>query len=68
MLYRSSMLYDAAQDVIRIYISGQGAGKTWRAAMLQYRGAAFFSALEKGIADPAALVAVAGRDMRDSGP
>jgi len=51
-LYRSSLVYDAARDVIRIFLSGEGDGLRWHLGYVAYRRAEFLAWLQRGTPDP----------------
>jgi hypothetical protein len=56
-LYRSSVAYDAARDVVQFFVSGSAADKTWHLGYVDYKLTTFLAALENG--HPALGVATA---------
>lgn len=50
MLYRAATVYDAARDVMRIYLSASAPGPDWRIGMMEFKYTDLLAQLEGGAA------------------
>lgn len=69
-LYRTSVLYLAARNAIRFYVSAAeaGPGTDWHIGMVEYHLPDFLAALARGVPDPPGAPAPSAPSTADRGP